>query len=71
MDVSKVRKKIKDLSLERFKAEMEMLRDLSRKKMLYGSVIKKYKACGKGDHLRQTRLSQHNSLKNHHKKHLF
>ena len=48
MDVSKVRKKIKDLSLERFKAEMEMLRDLSRKKMLYGSVIKKYKACGKG-----------------------
>lgn len=48
MDVSKVRKKIKDLSLERFKAEMEMLRDLSRKKMLYGSVVKKYKACGKG-----------------------
>jgi formylmethanofuran dehydrogenase subunit E len=48
MDVSKVRKKIRDLGLERFKAEMEMLRDLSRKKMLYGSVIKKYKACGKG-----------------------
>ena len=48
MDVSKVRKKIKDLSLERFKAEMEMLRDISRKKMLCGSVVKKYKACGKG-----------------------
>jgi hypothetical protein len=26
---------------------MNMLRVLSRKKMLYGSVVKKYKACGK------------------------
>jgi len=42
-----VRKKIKDLSLDRFKIEMNMLRVLSRKKMLYGSVVKKYKACGK------------------------
>ena len=48
MDISKVRKRIRDLSLERFKAEMEMLRDLSRKELLYGSVVKKYKACGKG-----------------------
>ncbi|NQT66861.1 MAG: hypothetical protein HQ569_04730 [Actinobacteria bacterium] len=48
MDIPKIRKKIKDLSLERFKAEMEMLRDLSRKRLLYGSVVKKYKACGKG-----------------------
>ena len=48
MDISKVRRRIRDLSLERFKAEMEMLRVYSRKKMLYGSVIKKYKACGKG-----------------------
>ena len=48
MDISKVRKKIRDLGLERFKAEMEMLKNYSRKKMLYGSVIKKYKACGKG-----------------------
>ena len=48
MDVSKVRKKIRDLGLERFRAEMEMLKDYSRKKMLYGSVVKKYKACGKG-----------------------
>ena len=47
MDISKVRKKIKDLSLDRFKIEMNMLRVLSRKKMLYGSVVKKYKACGK------------------------
>ena len=48
MDISKVRKKIRDLGLEQFKAEMEMLRVYSRKKMLYGSVVKKYKACGKG-----------------------
>ena len=47
MDISKVRKKIKDLSLNRFKIEMNMLRVLSRKKMLSGSVVKKYKACGK------------------------
>jgi len=47
MDISKVRKKIKDLSLDRFKIEMNMLRVISRKKMLYGSVVKKYKACGK------------------------
>ena len=47
MDISKVRKKIKDSSLDRFKIEMNMLRVLSRKKMLYGSVVKKYKACGK------------------------
>ena len=48
MDISKVRKRIRDLSLKRFKAEMEMLRNLSRKELLYGSVVKKYKACGKG-----------------------
>ena len=48
MDISKVRKRIRDLGLERFKDEMEMLRVYSRKKMLYGSVVKKYKACGKG-----------------------
>lgn len=47
MDISKVRKKIRDLSLDRFKIEMNMLRVLSRKKMLSGSVVKKYKACGK------------------------
>jgi len=34
MDISKVRKKIKDSSLDRFKIEMNMLRVLSRKKML-------------------------------------
>ncbi|MBM3709479.1 MAG: hypothetical protein FJW61_03540 [Actinobacteria bacterium] len=48
MDISKIRKKIRDLSLERFKAEMELLKDYSRKRLLYGSVVKKYKACGKG-----------------------
>ncbi len=47
MDISKVRKKIRDLSLERYKLEGKMLSVLSRKKMLYGSVVKKYKACGK------------------------
>lgn len=47
MDISKVRKKIRKLSLDRFKIEMNMLRVLSRGKMLYGSVVKKYKACGK------------------------
>ncbi len=48
MESSKIRKKIKDLGTERFKIEMEMIRELSRKKMLKGSVVKKYKACGKG-----------------------
>lgn len=48
MDLPKTRKQIKDLNLERFKLEMEMLSVLSRKKMLKGSVVKKYKACGKG-----------------------
>lgn len=48
MDLSKARKKIKDLGTQRFKIEMEMLTVLSRKKMLKGSVVKKYKACGKG-----------------------
>lgn len=47
MDISKVRKKIRELSLDRFKIEMNMLRVLSRKKMLSGSVVKKYKACNK------------------------
>ena len=47
MDIPKVRKKIRDLNLDRFKIEMNMLRVLSRKKMLSGSVVKKYKACGK------------------------
>ena len=47
MDISKVRKKIKDLGFERYKLEGKMLSVLSRKKMLYGSVVKKYKACGK------------------------
>jgi hypothetical protein len=47
MDLPEIRKKIKDLGAERFKIEMEMIRELSRKKMLKGSVVKKYKACGK------------------------
>ena len=47
MDISKIRKTIRGLSLERFKAEMQLLQDLSRKKLLYGSVVKKYKACNK------------------------
>ena len=47
MDLSRTRKKIKDLGTQRFRIEMEMLTVLSRKKMLKGSVVKKYKACGK------------------------
>ena len=47
MDLPEIRKKIKDLGAARFKIEMEMIRELSRKKMLKGSVVKKYKACGK------------------------
>ena len=47
MDLSQLRKKIKDLSLERFKLEMEMINALSRKSMLYGSVVEKYIMCGK------------------------
>ena len=47
MDLSQLRKKIKDLSLERFKLEMEMINILSRKNMLYGSVVEKYVMCGK------------------------
>ena len=47
MDLSQIRKKIKDLNLERFKLEMEMINALSRKSMLPGSVIEKYVMCGK------------------------
>jgi len=47
MDISAIRKKIRDLSLERFKLEMQLVQGLSRKKLLYGSVVKKYKACNK------------------------
>lgn len=47
MDISKIRKMVKDLNLERFKIEMNMIGVLSRKKMLIGSVVKKYKACNK------------------------
>jgi len=42
-----MRKTIRDLGLHRFRTEIELLRDLSRKKLLYGSVLKKYKACNK------------------------
>ncbi|MCX6384934.1 MAG: hypothetical protein NTV16_10755 [Actinobacteria bacterium] len=47
MDLSQLRKKIKDLNLERFKLEMEMINSLSRKSMLPGSVVEKYIICGK------------------------
>jgi hypothetical protein len=47
MDISAIRKKIRDLSLERFKSEMQLVQGLSRKKLLYGSVVKKYKSCNK------------------------
>ena len=47
MDLSQIRKRIKDLNLERFKLEMEMINSLSRKSMLPGSVIEKYVMCGK------------------------
>ena len=47
MDLSQIRKKIKDLNLERFKLEMEMINSLSKKSMLSGSVIEKYIMCGK------------------------
>ena len=47
MDLSQIRKKIKDLNLERFKLEMEMINALSRKNMLSGSVVEKYIMCGK------------------------
>ena len=48
MDLPEIRKKIKDLGKARFKIEMELIGEFSRKKMLKGSVVKKYKACGKG-----------------------
>ena len=47
MDLSQIRKRIKDLNLERFKLEMEMINSLSRKSMLPGSVVEKYIICGK------------------------
>ncbi len=47
MNISAIRKKIRDLSLERFKLEMQLAKGLSRKKLLYGSVVKKFKACNK------------------------
>ena len=47
MNISTIRKKIRDLSLERFRFEMQLVQSLSRKKLLYGSVVKKYKSCNK------------------------
>ena len=47
MDLPQIRKKIKDLNVERFKLEMEMINALSRKSMLPGSVVEKYIMCGK------------------------
>jgi hypothetical protein len=47
MDLSQIRQKIKDLNLERFKLEMEMIKSLSKKSMISGSVVEKYIMCGK------------------------
>jgi uncharacterized LabA/DUF88 family protein len=47
MDLSQIRQKIKDLNLERFKLEMEMIKLLSKKSILPGSMVEKYIMCGK------------------------
>lgn len=49
LDLSKARKKIGQLSRERYLLERELLDYLSRKKLIAGTPVEKYKACNKGN----------------------
>ena len=48
-DLSKARKKIGQLSRERYRLEKELVNYLSRKKLIAGTPVEKYKACNKGN----------------------
>ena len=49
IDLAKARKRIGQLSRERYKLEQELLSKLSRKKLIAGTPVEKYKACNKGN----------------------
>ena len=49
MDLSKARKKIGQLSRERYLLERKLLDYLSRKKLIAGTPVEKYKRCNKGN----------------------
>ena len=48
-DLSKARKKIGQLNRERYRLEKELVDYLSRKKLIAGTPVEKYKACNKGN----------------------
>jgi hypothetical protein len=48
-DLSKARKEAGQLRRERYRMEEELLRYLSRKKLIAGTAVKKYKACNRGN----------------------
>ena len=49
IDLSKARKRIGQLSRERYLLERELLDYLSRKKLIAGTPVEKYKRCNKGN----------------------
>ena len=48
-DLSRARKKIGQLSRERYRLEKDLVDYLSRKKLIAGTPVEKYKACNKGN----------------------
>jgi len=48
-DLSKGRKKVGQLRRERYSLEKELVDYLSRKKLIAGTPVEKYKACNKGN----------------------
>ncbi len=48
-DLSKARKSIGRLSRERYRLEQEIVGHLSRKELIAGTPVEKYKACNKGN----------------------
>lgn len=48
-DLSKGRKRIGQLNLERYRLEKELVDYLSRKRLIAGTPVEKYKACNKGN----------------------
>lgn len=48
-DLSKARKQIGRLSRERYRLEQELVGYLSRKQLISGTPVEKYKACNKGN----------------------
>ncbi len=49
LDLSRARKEFDLLSRERYRLEQELVSGLSRKKLIAGTPVEKYKACNKGN----------------------